>query len=46
MVIKKLSFKREMKRLDLFFKIREFKANNEALPEILIEFIKTSEIIP
>ena len=46
MVIKKLGFKREMKRLDLFFKIREFKANNEALPEILIEFIKTSEIIP
>ena len=35
-----------MKRLDLFSKIREFKANNEALPEILIEFIKTSEIIP
>ena len=46
MVIKKLSFKREMKRLDLFFKIRESKANKEALPEILIEFIKTSEIIP
>ena len=32
--------------MDLFFKIREFKANNEALPETLIEFIKTSEIIP
>ena len=41
-MIKKLSFKREIKRLDLFFKIREFKANNE----ILFEFIKTSEIIP
>ena len=34
-----------MKRLDLFFKIREFKANNQALTEIHIEFIKTSEII-
>ena len=35
-----------MKRLDLFLKIRESETNNEALPEILIEFIKKSEIIP
>ena len=35
-----------MKRLDLFFKIRECEAKNEALAEIFIEFIKTSEIIP
>ena len=35
-----------MKRLDLLLKNRKSEANNEALGEILIEFIKTSEIIP
>ena len=45
-MIKKLSFKSERKRLDLFFKIRESEANNDGLAEILIEFIKNSEIIP
>ena len=35
-----------MKNLDLFFKIRQPEENNEALAEILIEFTKTSEIIP